>query len=557
MEIKDILQRRIELDNERQPFHSVWRKCSEYIQPTKGRFLFGDATSKKKVARFNPIIDDEAGRALNTLSAGLLAGMTSPARPWFRLAMRDPDLNEYQPVKSWLEQVRKIMMRVMAKSNMYRVLHGVYTDLGLFGTAAAQFDLDLETVVHGYNFGAGEFWADVSDRGGVDELYREFAMTPKQLAQKFGYDNLPSHVKDALRDGNANKKYTVACWIAPRVMEERAKFGPKSYPWKVIYLLKGEGDKDSALLYEGGHKFQRFVVPRWQLQTGDIYGHGPAMQVIGAVIDLQRDMKMKRKVVDYKADPPVQVPTSMKGKTNMLPGGISYYNAAEGPNTGIRTAFEISLDLAALLESIQDTRRRIQQAFFVDIFLMITQLNETRTATEIAARQEEKMLMLGPVLERLHDELLNPLVQIVFQECLQGKILPPPPAELNNKDLTVEYLSVLAQAQKMIALQGTDRMVGMLGTLAQLKPEALDKLDADKAVDAYADALGVNPDMIVGNEQVALIRQQRAQAQAQAEQAAMEQQQAVNAQQVANAVKTASEIDQNKINEAMSIYSGL
>lgn len=553
-DIERYLNRLNQLDSERTAYMSVWRKVSEYVQPMRGRYLYGD-TSQKKPARFNAIIDDEAGRSLRVLAAGLMAGMTSPARPWFRLAFKDPDLNSYQPVKSWLEKTRAIMMRVLAKSNAYRTLHGIYTDLGLFGTSAALFDLDYRTVVHGTQFGAGEYWIDIDDRDRVHRLYREFSMTAEQMAQKFGYEALPKRIRDELKE-NTRAKHRVVHVVEPREPWEReGKIGALGMPYRSLYFLKS--DEDGQVLMESGHRFQRFVAPRWALQTGDIYGHGPAMEVIGSVIDLQRDHRMKRKVIDYRADPPVQIPATMKGKNNLLPGGKSYYNPAEGPQAGIRTAFEVNLDPTVLLESINDTRRRIQQAFFVDIFLMISQMDETRTATEIAARQEEKMLMLGPVLERLHDELLNPLIDIVFRECLEGGLLPPPPEEINQQELTVEYVSVLAQAQKVVNLASHDRMVGMIGTLAQLKPEALDKLNVDRAVDAYADALGVNPDMIVGDDKVALIRQQRAQAQAAMAQQAQQAQQVEDATKIAQAIKTTSEVGQDKINDAISLYASL
>jgi hypothetical protein len=142
------------------------------------------------------------------------------------------------------------------------------------------------------------------------------------------------------------------------------------------------------------------------------------------------------------------------------------------------------------------------------------------TATEVAERQEEKQLMLGPVLERLHTELLDPLVSHTFARALEANILPPAPEELSGAELQVEFVSMLAQAQKAIEVNAVDRLVGHIGVLAQAgKVDAIDKLDTDKSVERYADHLGVDPDLIVSGDEVALLRQQRAQQQ-QAAQAA-------------------------------------
>jgi hypothetical protein len=52
--------------------------------------------------------------------------------------------------------------------------------------------------------------------------------------------------------------------------------------------------------------------------------------------------------------------------------------------------------------------------------------------------------------------------------------------------------------------------VANLGAVASFKPDVLDKFDADKWADAYADMLGVDPNLIVGTDQVAVVRQARA-----------------------------------------------
>src|SRR3569832_815757 len=192
--------------------------------------------------------------------------------------------------------------------------------------------------------------------------------------------------------------------------------------------------------------------------------------------------------------PPLQVPTSMKNRdVETLPGGISFVDSAN-PNGGIKTVFDVNLNLQYLLEDIQDVRGRINSAFYSDIFRMMSDDQSGRmTATEVAERHEEKMILLGPVIERLQNELLDPLIEMTFKRMLTAGIVPPPPEELQGQELSVELVSMLAQAQRAIATNGVDRFVGNLGAIAQYKPEVLDKFDADKWADTYSDMLGVSP----------------------------------------------------------------
>ena len=208
-----------------------------------------------------------------------------------------------------------------------------------------------------------------------------------------------------------------------------------------------------------------------------------------------------------------------------LPGGVTWYDS-QSPTGGIKNLFDVNIDLNHLLGDIQDIRERIRGAFYADLFLMLANATDTRmTATEVAERHEEKLLMLGPVLERLHNELLNPLIEMTFSRMVSAGILPVPPPELHGLEIHVEFVSILAQAQRAVGANGVDRWMGNIGAVAQYKPDVLDKVDTDYWVDAYADMLGVDPKMIVANDKVALVRQERAKQQAAAQQNALAEQQ--------------------------------
>jgi hypothetical protein len=277
------------------------------------------------------------------------------------------------------------------------------------------------------------------------------------------------------------------------------------------------------------------------------------MESLGDIKQLQHEQLRKAQGIDFKTKPPLQVPTSVKNRDlDTLPGGVSYVDTAQ-PNGGIRTAFEVNIDLSHLLQDIQDVRERIKASFYADLFLMLAGSdNRNMTATEVAERHEEKLLMLGPVLERLHNEILDPLIETTFNQMVTAGIVPPAPKELENMELNVEFVSMLAQAQRAIATNGVDRFVGNLGMVAQFKPEVLDKFDADKWADEYADMLGVSPELIVPGEQVTLIRQQRAQAQAQMQQAAMAQQGA----DTVNKLASAKTNDDSALTSVMDAFTG-
>jgi len=457
-----------------------------------------------------------------------MAGATSPARPWFRLQTHDPALNAYQPVKIWLDQVAQTMHRAFQTSNTYRSLHQMYEELGAFGTAACIILPDFNNVIHHYPLTAGEYCIATDARGEVVTLYRQFEMQVSQLVKEFGRAKCSASVQGMYDNGTLDAWVPVQHSIEPRSDRDPSKKDAKNMAWGSYYFeIGGNGGE---FLRESGFKRFPGVAPRWALAGGDIYGNSPGMEALGDVKQLQHEQLRKAQGIDYQTNPPLSVPASLKNRdVDRLPGGVTFVDATN-QNQAVRNLFEVNLDLNHLLMDIQDVRQRINSTFYKDLFLMISSMSDPRMiATEVAARQEEKMLMLGPVLERLSNELLEPLINITFDAMVAGNAVPPPPQEMQGVELGVELISVLAQAQRAINTNSTDRFVANLGSVAQMKPDVLDKFDSDAWADAYSEQLGVDPSLIVANDQVAMVRQARAKAQAAQQQAAVMEQQSKTA----------------------------
>jgi hypothetical protein len=511
------------LKQERSSWWSQWQELSSYILPISGRFFVQDRNKGNR--RGNNIYDSTGTRALRILGAGMMAGATSPARPWFRLATADPDLNQYHPVRVWLDDVTRLMQTVFQKSNTYRSLHGIYEELGCFGTAAAIILLDYKNIIHHYVLTAGEYAIATDYQGKVCTIYREFERPVSEVVKEFGYDQCSTAVKNMFDRGQLDQWVGIIHAIEPRADRDISKIDNRNMKW-ASYYMEASGNENKFLRESGFNHFPS-VVPRWAISGGDIYGNSPAMESLGDIKQLQHEQLRKAQCIDYKTKPPLQIPNSLKNRdVDMLPGGATYYDVTNTNNT-IKSLFEVNLDLQHLLMDIQDVRERIRGSFFADLFLMLANSENTRmTATEVAERHEEKLLMLGPVLERLHNELLDPLIEITFSHMMQAGILPPPPEQIEQgMEINVEFVSMLAQAQRAVGANSVDRWMGNLGAVAQFKPDVLDKFDSDYWSEAYADMLGVDPKMIVATDKVALIRKGREEAQAKAQQAAEAEQQ--------------------------------
>ena len=517
---KRLLQRHATLVTERASWITHAQQVSQFLLPRNGRFCVSDRNRGGN--RWNNIIDSSGTRGLRVMAAGLMSGATSPARPWFRMQTADADLNEYYPVKVWLDESASRVRHAFARSNTYRALHQIYEELGAFGTGATIVLPDYDRAIHHYPQTFGEFCLADDFQGRVNVFYREFETTAGAMVREFGLEKCSDPVQQQVAAGNFEARFKIVHAIEPRTDRERKKgsLDNTSKPWRSVYFEPSANCE--KILRESG--FDRFPVlaPRWATAGGDIYGHSPGMEALGDIKQLQHEQTRKGQAIDFQTKPPLQGPASMKNRdVELLPGGFTAVDSANATK-GVSSMFDVRLDLQHLLLDIEDVRRRIRESFYADLFLMMA--NDTRsnvTATEIAERHEEKLLMLGPVLERLHTELLEPLVEMTFERLLHAGALPPPPPELSGMDINIEFVSVLAQAQRAIGLNNIDRFMGNIGAAANLDREVLDNIDFDAYPRLYGDAAGVDPRLLRKPEDVQRLRKARNAALAAKEQAGM------------------------------------
>lgn len=203
--------------------------------------------------------------------------------------------------------------------------------------------------------------------------------------------------------------------------------------------------------------------------------------------------------------------------------------------------------MAQEIQRLEDT---IKRTYSADLFLMLESIDTPQmTAREVMERQQEKLQQLGPVVERLQDEFLTPIIERVYNILERNNIFPPIPdelaAELSEADVKIEYISPLAQAQKMSGLVNIEQALAFVGQMAQLYPEALKMVDPLGTVKKYFDLLGAPAAMQRSTEEAQQLIQQEQQAMMQQEEEQKQLAQAQALAPVAQAAKNLSDAAQN------------
>jgi hypothetical protein len=489
----------------RQSFEPEWRDVARYAATARSRFLNSD-TNKRK--RNTALLDEHGIFAFRTLTGGMTSGLSSPSRPWFKLASYDEELNEDYEVKAWLSDVERRMYAFLASSNFYGAAKSGYGEIGLFGTEACVM---VEHRIKGavaHALTAGEYWIACGDSLEPDTLYRRSPMTVHQAVQSFG--NAVSPTVRAMYDRSQyHELVPVFHAIEPNNDRDPDKLDKFNKPFRSVYW--DENDGSGKLLRESGYDEQPFWAPRWDTVGNDVYGYSPGMDALPSLRELQMQAKRCNQLLDKLTNPELVVPTGLK--LTGQPGNIA--TAASIDRANVFAAF--SPDVRAYIEAnvkLEKIQGKIDIASYADLFMAITNMQgiQPRNIEEIASRNEEKLTQLGPVIERVNNEKLEIAIDRTFGIMSRGRMLPPPPEQIADTELKVEFVSILSQMQRMVGIGQIERTAGFVGNLIAAFPEAGDKLDVDEMIDEYAERTGAPGKMIRTAEMVKGIRDGRAQA---------------------------------------------
>lgn len=527
-----------------------WRELADFFLPRRYKWL----VTPNQMGRGSPInqhiLDSTACVFARNLASGLVSGKSSPTSLWIKLKIGYYDSSKTDPISLWLGEVERILYMIFAESNFYNSIAVFYHDLVIFGTAAMLIYEDFDSVINCINPALGEYYVDIDGKYRPCVFYREFTMTVDACVKEFGYENCSAAVQKLFDDNsgsNRTRELIVAHSIEPNTDGRGKEFGfSDRFTYREVYWEwggstspQGGAANQPGFLRKRGYYDQVAIIGRWDLVSNDPYGRSPAMDALPDQKQVQLEQRRKAQAIDKMVNPPLVADVQLKNQpANLTPGGITFvagYSASGKP--GFSSVYDTKFPVNDITMDLQEVKARLSQIFFNDVLRVASQY-ETRsnvTAVEWDLRKAESLVMLGPALERIDNEVLRPIIDRVFNIASRAGILPPPPPEIAGQMINVDFVSMLAQAQQAARAGSIERVLSLAGNLVGVVPEAMDKIDVDYSLDKYSSLLNNDPRMMRTDEMVEQIRQQRAQQQAAANQAAIAQQLSAGAKNLAQA----------------------
>jgi Bacteriophage head to tail connecting protein len=551
---KQLKSWRTQLVHDRQTYHGYWTDVQEYILPERGRFIKSESESEVNNGKrkdYN-IINSVATDSLEVMANGIQSGLTSKARPWIALSSPDPRINALPHVQLWFKHATETLTRMFASSNIYNCFLGVYKELGGFGTAAMIMYEHPTKGIFCKNYTIGSYWISTDERMEMDAFFSISWLTVKQVVDRFGI----KHVCDTTKQAYERKNFETRIKIIEAIIKNPKRLGfkvPNGMPIAAVYYEDASPNEDDKLLGVSGFRTMPVMAVRWDTVDSDNYGYGPTRKAIGDVMSIQKMEKDKLRGVAASINPAMQGPSVMERQgINASPGAYNAVNNQTGSRPAITPLYQIQPDIKSIQFAINEGATRIKTAFFNDLFKSIQSQDTSRrtmTATEASLRNDEAFLILGPVIERVSYELLDPAVDRGLQLGFSAGLIEPPPEELNQGGVKVEYTSILSQAQKAVSTSRISNVAGFIGSLVGVIPQIKNKLKESETVDEYAEAVGFPAGLLNSKEEYDEINNAENEAMRAAEQAKL-------GNEMAQAGKTMSETDPGRLKETVGAITG-
>ena len=496
----DALVKRFEvIKANRANWETHWQECADYCLPTKANITTERAVGTKLKT---DIYDSTAIEAVPVAAAGLHSYLTNPSSRWFDIEMENKKLMDDAEVKTWLKECVDIEFGYFNSSNFNEVMPEFYTDFVVFGNPCLYQEEDLEDMFNFFARPVSEVYFLVNERGKIDTVYRYFTYTARQAYQKWG-DNAGQKVLDLIKAQKVEETLKFLHIVLPREDRTIGKRDAKNMPFASLYLEPSH----KKLLSEGGYQEFPFFIPRCYKTSDSEYAYSPASVGLADIKGLNIMSRDILQAAEKTLHPPIILPHD----GYLLPFKTSAkainYRTSGNPEDKVET-LRVDREIGITLEMLNQRRQSIGRIFFVDLFLMLANLPEQqRTATEIAERVNERMLILGPALGRLMKSLAE-VVERGFSILMRNGKFPPPPDILQGQEYKVKFISPLAKAQRAAEAKSVNDLLLAVGQMAQVEPAVVDNVDLDKAVKKYGDIYNVS-DILRSDDDVAAIRKSR------------------------------------------------
>lgn len=500
-----------------------WKEVTALTSPQANDW--NDKPRSKKIETPKTVYDSKMAQASNTYANGMLGSAFSPAARFFVYSAEDVKYDKNDSVGKYLQQAAEIRYRQFNRSNFYAITRAAAKTCADLGTTCVVAETDIYSQRQIYTVLHNKRYVFLEDKfHQPDSLFYDFWLDAFEAADRFGYENLPLAIQQAI-DNKTTGTFKFRSYIFPVDKFEFEKSDvprmARGKPYAICTVAE-DNDKEHTV-FEGGYSRKRFFIWRY-LPGSDGTKFGVDCPGLLSVCDAKQANALRRdfsRASNLSATPPIKATEQLRGRIRMAPGGITYVNPGED-----YAAAQVTGNPQSLLLDIQALEANIAENYMNSLFNILSQnIDQQKTAAEVNALQGEKAVLMTAPFAMFVAEYLELVIEDGFLDDIEMGLLGPSPLE-ESKPLKIDMISQLAMLQKQAnIIQPLNQYISQMVSLGQIDQRALDVINIDAYGQRLKEALGADDSVVRNTYEISQIRQAKAKliAEQQAQQAQIEQ----------------------------------
>lgn len=493
------------LESHRDEWKGIWDMLRRRIVPRKSI-----EDNQPNIPDFERHHSSSAWRAANMLAASHMMYIVTINQPWFRYKSPNGD----EKSEKWYGNCTEQTLKTLSASNFYTEIHQCVLDRVIFGTGAMCAFGDDKRGVSFKHIPCGTYAIAEGANGCVDVLVRRFQYSARQAADDFGLDNLGEKLKAAYEDEakQNNVEHEFIHVVRPNKKFKLGSVNPKEKRYESVYVSVS----DKVVVEDRGYSDFPFFVTRFERYGKSAYGLPPGLAAmpdiyralyIEGLLDTAGEIAVYPRVLEL-ANQIGEIDFRAGGRTIITPEAASL-NVPKEWMTNAR--YDIGQDRLKYYDE------KIHQAFYADMIQVISNIDREMTATEVNAREAEKLLVFAPSysqmvsdLETLHRRLFGMQLEAGSMWFAADSI----PNEAKNEGGQVvpprqSYQGKIALAMERLQTEGLSYAMNDIAGLSQIFPGILDGIDSDKILPIVWRNRFAPEGVLKDPDEVARIRQEK------------------------------------------------
>lgn len=492
MNPNQIIQQFNKLDGDRAALKVQYQTLAQYIMPSESYFTtdkYNPGTMHKDLRVF----DSTAMGAADVLASSLHGGVTPAMAKWFKFRLRGVDAPQKE-TDVWLEDSEDAIFNALGESNFITAIAQLFIEYVVFGTAALYVENHTDDLAFGRfkftNIHLSNLVFKEGPSGRAEYVWVKSKMPAQQILDTYGKeaDDLPKIRKLVAEPKTQFKECELITYIGLSSPDKSEPSKPgKNDGGK--YTVKIVGVDDKAQLGETKYvDTMPVMVPRWQKAYGQVWGVGPGTRALPVVLVTNRAEQLEMAAWDRAVNSGYKTSEDNLVNNEVDPSGVNVMNDIN--DFASLDDGNVQWNVAGMKK--EEAKNSIRSIFFEDRLVMNSTGGDT--ATEFRLRFELLQRLIGPTMGRVSSELLNPLIECLFEMGYTKGLLGEAPQEVAEANMDIEYVSPLAKAQKMPEVEATGQFINMLGQYEALYPGVRHLLDIEHSLRNTANILGVPAD---------------------------------------------------------------